>query len=249
MAMYLAATAALPVAAGSRRRCVAVSVHCITAFLLLPEELLSLPQLASLPSRWAVDAARIFLGSRAMRLLLFGMGAPLDLPLHLLVHTPCLALVLAQLPYACTKPLLANSTMERRFELFHAIMAAPFAGILPPGYPPGGSSVHCTAAMAFVACLLGWLLPTFLVFKSHCQTVRARLQQAHCDDAAGSSAGSSGGCAGSGGERPPAPPPSAARDAVAADMLAKVCAEWLFMDGALVEMRAHVHNCCIEPTP
>jgi hypothetical protein len=42
-------------------------------------------------------------GSRGLRLLLFGVGLPLDLPSHLVVHTLCLATSLASLPHACTQ--------------------------------------------------------------------------------------------------------------------------------------------------
>ncbi|KAL4459078.1 hypothetical protein ABPG75_013943 [Micractinium tetrahymenae] len=255
MLLFLAATAALPTAAaagGQHRHCrrrLLLAVHRIAAFGLLPEELLSLPQLAFPPRSWALDISRILLCSRALRLLVFGVGAPLDLPLHLLVHTACLALVLGRMPSACTQPLLANSTMERRFDLFHSVMAAPFIGILPPGYPPGGDSVHCTATMAFVACLLGWLLPTFLVVKSHSQRLHARLQRAqHDGDRVGGGSGAGRDAVGGGGlgrrsgDLPQAPPCAGWCPAIA-DRAAEVCAEWLFLEGAPAEFQMQAWVC------
>lgn len=106
--------------------------------------------------------------------------------------------------------------MERRIALLYSIMSTPCMGILPPGYPPGGPRVHCTAAMAFAACLLGWLLPTSLLLRNHCRRVHA----------SGRSSVSRGGSSrGSQGLSPrPANPPAAP------DTLTRVCEGWLLAD-------------------
>lgn len=54
----------------------------------------------------------------------------------------------------------------------HRLMAAPLMGLLPPGYPPDGPGVRCSAALAFLCLAIGWLLPAYLALRSHCGAPR-----------------------------------------------------------------------------
>ena len=93
-------------------------------------------------------------GSRGLRLLLFGIGLPLDLPSHLVVHTLCLAISLASLPQACTQQVGlkhgAPASSRHHACLLAYLPARPHAsyclGRLLPGMPQALPAAHPTPA-------------------------------------------------------------------------------------------------------
>lgn len=140
--------------------------------------------------------------------------------------------------------LLANRLMEQRIDQLHSVMSIPFMGILPPGYPPGGMHVHCTAAMGFAACLLGWMLPTALLLRSHCRRAHARSSSgsSHRRRRSGSGSSSSAQNTAVGGEGLWA---SAPKPAGAIDRLTRICEEWVLADDA-PGLRVCVCACLVE---
>ncbi|KAL4433826.1 hypothetical protein ABPG75_000267 [Micractinium tetrahymenae] len=173
--------------------------------------------------------------SQALRLFLLGVGAQLDLGAHLAMHTLCTACALATLPRYCTMPLVNNPLADARITAAHQAAAGCLLGLLPLGFPPGSRQLRCVAAMAFLCFWVGWLVPTWLVLKQHCEALverqrRRRRRRRQRRGTPGAHGRSSSGSSRSGGHLGPSSSIEPL-ELTALDRSAQLALEWVFLEG------------------
>ncbi|PRW59075.1 sugar phosphate phosphate translocator [Chlorella sorokiniana] len=111
-----------------------------------------------------------------MLLGMLSLGLPLDLPAHLAVQLPCLALLLRHMSMCCDLPLLANPTQRHRISSLHAAAAAGAGLFGAPAELLGGAQAQCTSALTFVLLFCGGVLPTVAVMRWTLLNLKAAAQ-------------------------------------------------------------------------
>ncbi|KAL4421588.1 hypothetical protein ABPG75_010879 [Micractinium tetrahymenae] len=190
-----------------KRRLAVAAYRLLVCRLVPPNGGQPAEQLGRQPAGVFADAAGILIGTRAEMLFILGLGLPLDLPAHLLVHGLCVALVLPRLPACCNFPLLAAPEQQQRIAAFMSapglLTSALSGALVPPDRLLDSARAQCTAALNFVVLTVGFLLPTYVVaWRSRVQAAAAAAE-APAGERPGQAAGgppadSTGASAGSG---------------------------------------------------
>jgi hypothetical protein len=154
-----------PTYANGTRRWAVAAYRVLACALLPPGSGKSAAQLQHPAAGLALDAVRTLIASRAMMLDMLSLGLPLDLPAHLVVQLPCLAVLLCHMSTCCDLPLLANPTQRNRIAAVHAAAAAGAGMFGAPAELLGGAQAQCTSALTFVLLFWGGVLPTLAVMR------------------------------------------------------------------------------------